>query len=246
MSRSWDQLKVFGQLLSVPLQRHVLGDEESAKLATLVNRAVTLLFKAYSNIGHDNVYVSFNGGKDSVAVLHLHRLASSFPDSGVAAGRPLNVVFFKDPAERLFPEITEFVDHVAKKYNFKVKVVEDVWHKGIPQIAAGRKAAFVLGCRSTDFEGSQISEIEEGSTGGVEFVRIHPLSQWSYGDVWNFLRLFSFDYCSLYDIGYTSVGSVDDTIANPHLKKPDGTYAPAYKLQNWSLERSGRTKTSTK
>lgn len=33
---------------------------------------------------------------------------------------------------------------------------------------------------------------------------------------------------------------VDDTVRNPALRKPDGSFAPAYALTDWSLERAGR------
>ena len=33
---------------------------------------------------------------------------------------------------------------------------------------------------------------------------------------------------------------VDDTIRNPALRKPDGSYSPAFALSDWSLERAGR------
>ena len=33
---------------------------------------------------------------------------------------------------------------------------------------------------------------------------------------------------------------VDDTIRNPALRKPDGSYSAAYALSDWSLERAGR------
>ncbi|ORM40557.1 FAD synthase [Babesia sp. Xinjiang] len=243
MASTWDRIEEFARILKAPIHRYVLRSDESDRMLTLIEQARQLLWRSYSQLGYENVYVSFNGGKDSVAVLHLHRLAAlSNPKIfEIATGRPLNVVFFKDPKERLFPDITEFMERTAIKWNFSLRVIEATWDQGIPKLPAGGKKGFVLGCRNTDFDNVSLSDVEEGSAGGLEFQRIHPILNWTYGDVWNFLRLYALDYCPLYDLGYTSIGSADNTIANPHLKRADGTCAPAYMLEDWSLERCGRT-----
>nr|BAN65568.1 phosphoadenosine phosphosulfate reductase family domain containing protein [Babesia bovis] len=248
MSQAWEKLERFSRILSAPLQRHVLRDGDSDRLVSLIERSLKLLWQSYSDLGYGNVYVSFNGGKDSVAILHLHRLATLWnPQSKLSAsGSPLNVVFFKDPDERLFSDINDFILKTGTKYNFSVSVIEGPWNKGIPRLSSGSKKGYILGCRDSDFAKGSLSEVEEGCVDGIKFHRIHPILHWGYGDVWNFLRLFSLEYCSLYDVGYTSIGGTEDTVANPYLRKPDGTYAPAYTLDDWSLERFGRNKASHK
>ena len=79
------------------------------------------------------------------------------------------------------------------------------------------------------------------------------------------MRLFKLPYCSLYDEGYTSLGTTKDTLPCPALKKPfadtsssnsnsnsnsnindECQYWPAYMLRDWDQERAGRIKLDKK
>lgn len=73
-------------------------------------------------------------------------------------------------------------------------------------------------------------------------MRINPILEWSYQNIWDFLRRCHLPYCRLYDAGYTSIGSISDTRPNSSLKKENGSYAPAYLLSDGRLERLGRRK----
>lgn len=48
-----------------------------------------------------------------------------------------------------------------------------------------------------------------------------------------------------HSVRYTSLGQVSDTLPNPHLKQKDGSYNPAYMLENGSYERAGRASSSS-
>ena len=52
------------------------------------------------------------------------------------------------------------------------------------------------------------------SAGWPPFMRVNPVLDWGYGDVWALLRAARLPYCALYDRGFTSIGSVANTRPN--------------------------------
>lgn len=65
-----------------------------------------------------------------------------------------------------------------------------------------------------------------------KLLRIHPLLDWSYADIWTFLRELEVPYCELYDEGYTSLGSTHNTIRNPQLQiSGQEKWAPAWQCE---------------
>lgn len=115
--------------------------------------------------------------------------------------------------------------------------------------------AFVLGTRKDDPNAAGQDVYAPSSSYMPPFMRCNPIIDWDYGRIWEFLRhtewRMDVPYCSLYDMGYTSLGTVKDTLPCPALlKKKDGkneeeeegnaNYWPAYMLKEWSMERAGR------
>ena len=42
-------------------------------------------------------------------------------------------------------------------------------------------------------------------------MRVFPILDWDYCTIWKYLRLFNLPYCSLYDLGYTSLGEKNNS-----------------------------------
>jgi len=78
-------------------------------------------------------------------------------------------------------------------------------------------AAILIGTRRTDPHGSKLSHRNMTDPGWPSFERINPIINWSYSDIWAFLRRLNVPYCALYDQGYTSLGSTYNTFPNPAL-----------------------------
>ena len=173
------------------------------------------------------------------------------------------VIYFQHPDE--FPSVTSLLEDTVAKYDVQMLafaegtsfpnglkyLVENNYPPGvngqyhsqqssIERDIPSHPLAFILGTRSDDPNAGSQGIYAPSSHYMPPFLRVNPILNWTYGHVWHFLRIFNLEYCTLYDEGYTSLGTVKDTIPCPALKKEDGSYYPAYMLRDWTLERAGR------
>tara|TARA_B110000285_G_C14665715_1_gene398061 strand:- start:247 stop:453 length:207 start_codon:yes stop_codon:yes gene_type:complete len=68
-----------------------------------------------------------------------------------------------------------------------------------------------MGNRRTDPYSQNLEHICESSAGWPEFVRVFPILDWSYTEVWGYLKQYNLIYCVLYDQGYTSLGEIHNS-----------------------------------
>jgi len=227
----------------------------SGKLAS----AMEILSDALRLYGPEQLFSSYNGGKDAVVIMHLLRAAvAKYSQERGVASKPKFIYFtVKDE----FPEVVSHIAETEQRYaldliRYDSGIVSGLsQHVASMQTAGLRSPAFVLGTRRGDPNcGNQQAFAPSSSWMTCAFMRVNPILDWDYGHVWHFLRSFSLPYCSLYDAGYTSLGKVSDTRPNPALRKEpapsssssssssssEPQYWPAYMLTDWSLERAGR------
>ncbi|KAH8765459.1 phosphoadenosine phosphosulfate reductase [Diaporthe sp. PMI_573] len=185
-------------------------------------------------------------------------LTSQIPTNTPAAPTPV-----RSPTPRPFPaslqsvyivapdpfaEVDAFVEHSAATYHL------DLCRYALPMRAAldaylrdrPRLRAVFVGTRRTDPHGASLTHFDPTDGDWPAFVRVHPVIDWHYAEIWAFLRNLGIPYISLYDQGYTSLGGTKDTHPNPLLKRqPDGAadaegFRPAYELVDDDEERLGR------
>lgn len=252
--------------------------ERSSDLSRKVKTAVQLCEEVIQDVGQQHCALSFNGGKDCTVLVHilsavLRRLKTGKDKSAPIPSIPSLYITCPSP----FPTVEKFIRFCVSPthgYNLQVISVEGGMKKGIRTYldGGGREQvgisssddslestdnssprdirAIFVGTRRDDPHGPQLSARSWTDKDWPRVERIHPILDWTYQDVWQFLRcphLASDEaklgmgrqelaeewgtagggaqgvpYCLLYDQGYTSLGSTYNTLPNPELRVEDG------------------------
>ncbi|KAK0223922.1 hypothetical protein IW262DRAFT_1369955 [Armillaria fumosa] len=221
-------------------------------LAPLVKEALQVIDEGLDIHGQDRISISFNGGKDCTVLLYLYAGALARRLGPSETMKPIHGIYIAVPSP--FPVLEKFIDDAAKAYHLDLfhckppsEPVEtnvtlseqleqvptkprggggmlqalEIYKDKFPEISA-----ILIGTRRADPHGAKLSHRNMTDEGWPSFERINPIINWSYGDVWKFLRQLEVPYCSLYDEGYTSLGSTYNTFPNPALLIPSPPTSP--------------------
>ncbi|CAG7850416.1 SubName: Full=Related to FAD1-flavin adenine dinucleotide (FAD) synthetase {ECO:0000313/EMBL:CCA69631.1} [Serendipita indica DSM 11827] len=255
------------------------SEEEDSALAKAVKEATTVIEETLEMDGEEHTAISFNGGKDCTVLLHLlavclwhrkqrrRRQDAAQPDKdreppsnelSPAPTSHFRALYVTCSAP--FSEVDAFVDACAYSYNLDLVCTTP---GGLPMKEAlfQYKAkepdvtSILVGTRRDDPHGESLSFRTPTDEGWPSYQRVHPIINWTYQQIWEYLRMFQVPYCDLYNQGtvpmthhpvatsYTSLGSTFNTYPNPALREANGHYLPAYELKDGSKERHGRTRT---
>ncbi|ORY82353.1 hypothetical protein BCR35DRAFT_303752 [Leucosporidium creatinivorum] len=238
--------------------------EEPTPLGEKVKDALSIIDKAIADFGLDQVALSFNGGKDCTVLVHLmaasayRHLAPSLSSTSASSPPPpqLNSIYIRCPSP--FPQVEAFVTVCAARYHLELEAVEGTMKDALQVYLDKRKKeerivkAVLVGTRRGDPHGANLTPFVPTDAGWPAFMRVHPILDWTYDEIWDFLRHTNLslgdgtiEWCELYDYGYTSLGSTHNTFPNPLLRATDdpsvlGGWRPAWELQDPSQERAGR------
>ncbi|KAH8393074.1 hypothetical protein KR215_004667 [Drosophila sulfurigaster] len=201
----------------------------------------TILKHATTLYKPDEVMLCFNGGKDCTVLLDV--LTRQCKDA-----TPLRAMCVN--SHEPFEEMEQFIATTLQRYSVKLQRYNGPLKLAVEQALAEQPQvrAMFLGCRRTDPGCAELTPMMPCDNGWPVLMRIFPLLDWSYHDVWNYLRSRQLPYCSLYDQGYTSLGERSSTRMNPSLLAYDEQlgkliYRPAYELKDDKLERANREDT---
>jgi len=158
----------------------------------------------------EGYYLAFSGGKDSVVIHDLAEKAGVKFDAHYSQGGI-------DP-----PELVQFIrQHYPNviRDRPKMSVWKGVMAHGMPrrqsrwccelikeQHGTGRRVVTGIRWQESAKRRSR-AMVEVCRTDGTK-IFVHPIIDWSSGDVWEYIRRVSLPYCSLYDEGFRRLGCV--------------------------------------
>lgn len=107
-----------------------------------------MITKCYEDYEPENVFLSFNGGKDCTALLYLvlHVLQTKHPEYK----NPLLCVYIQ--SNHPFPEVAKFIEECQLMYNMDVVTIKNSVKEGLKEILNERShlQACLMGTRRTD------------------------------------------------------------------------------------------------
>jgi len=215
------------------------------QFAMKVRRSLHVVEEAFSQYSLEKVCVGFNGGKDCTALLHLVYAVARRQKAAVGTGQSrLPALYIR--RGQPFPEIELFIRRTKSRYHLDLFIIEGRIKGALEKLKETHPAvsAVLMGTRRSDPNSVLLKDFSPTDNDWPPYMRVNPVLDWTYSDVWMFIRRLSLPYCVLYDRGYTSLGSIENTHPNPQLKRVDEngivSYRPAYELSDQDSERAGR------
>ncbi|KAH7411041.1 phosphoadenosine phosphosulfate reductase [Cadophora sp. MPI-SDFR-AT-0126] len=208
--------------------------------------ALGVISTALDRYSLEEISLSYNGGKDCLVLLILLLCALANYKKGPIP-KALSTVYIISPHP--FAEVDSFVDESVSTYKLDLARYAMPMKQAFQRYLEENKSvkAILVGTRRTDPHGQTLTHFDETDSGWPAFMRIHPVIDWHYAEIWAFIRQMQIPYCPLYDQGYTSLGGTTDTHPNPALKadaengaKENKVFKPAYELMEDNAERLGR------
>ncbi|KAH8313998.1 hypothetical protein KR067_012361 [Drosophila pandora] len=239
----------------------IISEPDRRRIQVLQDTAFSFFTETLHRYGVEELIFCFNGGKDCTVLLDL---LMSYLRQECISSQEIPMLYIKSGDS--FPEIDDFVASCIRNYRVRLveydgSLKEALTHmqEDMPKI----KAVFV-GSRNTDPYCQNLAPMQPTDSDWPPMMRLNPLLEWTYHDVWHYIHINSVPYCSLYDRGYTSIGNRSNTVPNPHLRRPaadscgcsgvcnsipattsqpsttTGSYRPAWELADPKQERAGR------
>lgn len=180
---------------------------------------------------------SYNGGKDCqvLLIIYLGCLWEFFLMS--IQGSQYDLQFHMFPLQQLptvyidqedtFLTAQDFLQRSVERYH--LSLYESAKDKQVDMPSAFKSflsvhpetQAIIIGIRHTDPFGETLQPIQKTDPSWPQFYRLQPLLHWNLSQIWSFLLYSGEEVCGLYEMGFTSLGSVNNTLRNPYLRIPE-------------------------
>lgn len=211
-----------------------------------VQESLDIIEKCILKYKMENTCISFNGGKDCTAILHMfHSLAKKHCYNN----NDQKITAFYAQLPNHFEEESKFVNDIVERYNLNLMQFSSTSLKeSLSRLKcnAPNIEAILIGTRLDDLKPNvTIDAFSPTDKDWPKFMRVNPILKWSYNQVWDFIRQLNIPYCDLYNQGYTSLGTKTDTAKNSsllrHNEMGEPYYLPAWNLGQSSEERLSRS-----
>ena len=216
-----------------------------------------------SKIKEENIYyVSFNGGKDSLAAYLIlkYYLYCIENDLNYSHFESLNkfkenqnkiilnkVVFLYFVSDKHFESEEDYVIKFAKKEQIKIYYCYSSYEEGLNYLLNRFSInKIIMGTRNDDLKNTEHSNlivdtlIEKSTKPFPEFDRFYLVFNFTYNEIWRLILFLNSDYLDLYDKGYSSIGDKFNTKINQYLFIDHREVFPAWCLKNHESERDFR------
>ena len=216
-----------------------------AVLAKKILHSLNVLEQCLTQYTPNQIVVAFNGGKDCTVVLHQYSLVLHKKYSYSATKPSLRALFIHDQPQ--FDSVLQFIDRAVQFYQMELIKIDGPIKEALNQLKSSHPdvQCVIMGTRLTDPNSSTLNDFSPTDSTWPEYMRCNPILNYSYKDIWAFLKEFHVPYCPMYDQGFTSLGGRERTVRNARLQYESSDtgsteYKPAYLLDDEINERNGR------
>jgi len=175
-------------------------------LATKFRHSFNVLEQCLARYTPNQIAVAFNGGKDCTVVLHQYSLILNKKYSHLNNKPALRAIFIHNKPQ--FDDVLEFVDECVKYYEIDLIQIDGRIIDALNQLKISHPdiQCIIMGTRLTDPYASSLNDFTVTDPTWPEYMRCNPILNYSYQNIWAFLRQFKVPYCQMYDQGFTSLG----------------------------------------
>ena len=190
-------------------------------------------------------YLAFSGGKDSLVLYHLARMAGvKFKaHMNLTSIDPPDVIRFvkqRYPSVELIKPKMSIYDMALKKHILPTRFMR--WCGAEYKEMSGAGKVTLIGIRKGESaKRSKRNEVETGNrkfsgnfdqfsehretmvtcVNGKDKILVSPILNWTEGEVWEFIHRYKVPYCKLYDEGYSRIGCILCPMSNRKQKLKD-------------------------
>lgn len=158
----------------------------------------------------EGYYLAFSGGKDSIVIHHLAKLAGVKFEAHyhVTTLDPPEVMrFIKDQYPGVIwdrPKLS-FFQLIAKERMLPTRTIRFCC-RALKEVG-GRDRVVITGIRGAEsFRRSKRKSVEVSRDKKLRKMFVHPIFDWSEIDIWDYIRHYEIPYCQLYDMGWSRIG----------------------------------------